>query len=249
LNKTVVFAGIVLLLGVFAAGTVLFVAPETLSQTKEMILSEVDKIQIEKVVKTSQFVKPDPEDTQAVSEAGPAEEKIDALVASFLVELRTAVRDYRTQKSVLKELVDPFNMRSTYYAEENYYFSQSILPALRLKMDKIFKAFEKTDGQIKVLAKDLPEEKQKSVLEKWASLKKEQLNLYVHYFTYEERVVDGYEDLIAFYFQYHNQMILDSEFQTIGFADPSLENQEKSLLQKISNLKAEQKQVLAQNTQ
>lgn len=170
--------------------------------------------------------------------------RFEGILNGFLQEVQANMRDYRQQRKMLTEMADPFNLRQPEYITENYGLLKTVAPELRTKMNSVVAPFEAAQAQIHAALADQPESVRENVWQRWEALKQKQLTLYVEYFTVEDQILTAYEELLGFYYQNQNAILVDSEYLSVSFAEPALEQQEQMLLSRIEELSAQQALIL-----
>ncbi len=173
-----------------------------------------------------------------------AEDQIKALFYTFLEDVKTRVAAYNKERQVLKDLVQPANLRRPDYATQNLEIAQNLIPSLRGKMDELILVFENTDQNVQALSADLQEKKRRTILEGWSKVKQEQASRYIDFFSYEEELIAAYERLLGLYAGSEGRYVVDAEHGSVLFEDPALQQEEAALRADIETLAQKQQAVL-----
>lgn len=167
-------------------------------------------------------------------------QNFEASLNGLLKDVYTQMSEYRKRRVLLDKIMRADNLRDAKYIEETYQIAGRTVSDLRQRSSKIILIFNAKDAEIKALVKGRPVEAQRSILASWDKVKKEQVTLYVRYFTIEQDILDRYQSLMVLYYQNRNSVVYFSNANQVSFKDPALNADAGRLLSDINDLKAKQ---------
>jgi len=166
--------------------------------------------------------------------------RFEASLNDLLKGIFVEVNDYRERRRILNNIVRPENLRNAQYISEGYALALQTIPDLQARSVSIIAKFGEKEAEIKRLIKDRPADAQKTILSEWNSMKGEQVDLYVQYFTIEQNILDRYQSLIGLYYQNRQSVIYDEVRNIVSFEGQGLNARAGELSQDITHLKKEQ---------
>lgn len=178
------------------------------------------------------------------AEVASAQTQFDEILKTFLADVNKAVGEYRAERKIIVESVKPENLQEPAYVEENYDMVRALLPSLRKRKDVIFNAFDVTEVKVQELVAMQPEADRQPILDQWAKLKQEQMNLYQNFFTAEDEIIKAYDNLLTFYYSKRYEFTVDLEKNTIVFKTPEDNDRARLMQDTVASLHAKQSEVL-----
>lgn len=176
----------------------------------------------------------------AAQEKARLEKAFEDILNTMIRDVAEQVRAYKTERTVLGELVNPENLGDPSYVSENYALIQSLGPALRARMDSLMMIFETADNRVQTLLLEQPENIRAPVLAKWEEMKDRNMQPYIAYFSSEEEVLRAYEALMEFYYLKQNFFTVDTQSNALIFAKPEDADREAVLREALSLARAKQ---------
>jgi hypothetical protein len=164
----------------------------------------------------------------------------------FLKNVHAGMVDYKQKRKVLVEATGPRNLSDPAYVEENLRLVETLIPSLRQRMANVIKTFEDAEAEIAGLVEGQPENVQAGILKKWADLKNAQGQVYIGYFAAENDILTAYDDLMRFYYSKRNEFTVAPETNALVFKNPKDDAEAKKLQQRITDLYAQQDELLKQ---
>jgi len=165
---------------------------------------------------------------------------IEASLNSLLEDVLIEMQEYRKRRKILDELVQPKNLRDPKYIIETYQIALRTIPDLRQRSDNIIKVFSAKDAELKRMIQGRSPSAQKNILQSWSTVKAQQVDLYVNYFTIEQTILQRYEQLIGLYYKNRNDVVYYPEGNSVAFNTQPLNAQASAFNQDIKRLKKQQ---------
>ncbi|PCI55217.1 MAG: hypothetical protein COB36_06220 [Alphaproteobacteria bacterium] len=177
---------------------------------------------------------------QAKKEQTRAE--LDKLFEQYLInfkgDLKTKAAAYKDIRTVLKEILSPYNFETREYTKENYLlFKDNVAPKLRNKAVDIINIFAEYKNNLQADLKSQDNKIQEMFLLKWQDMSNKQLDKYIDFFTKEEALIQAYEELITFYYVHSNLFSVDVEENVFLFDREKDKEEEVALRKKIKVLR------------
>lgn len=164
--------------------------------------------------------------------------EFETFLNNFLKELSKEIRQYKKDRRILKEAVDPFNLIGTQNAEQSYrVFKEEIAPLLKKKSERVMGVFERANTVVKALLTDKPEDTQSVLMAEWEALEKVHMSKLLDFFENEDRLINAHEELLKFYFIHSKLYTVDMDSGEIIFNSEKHREKEKAILDKINKIK------------
>lgn len=168
--------------------------------------------------------------------------RLDALLEQYVVNFKSDLKkkavSYKDSRTILKEILSPYNFETKEYTKENYFlFKEKVAPDLRKKAVGIIHIFEKYTKKIQQDLGGQDNKTQKMFLLKWKNMSNQQLEKFIDFFTKEEQLIQAYEELLKFYYVHSNLFSIDVKQNIFLFDREQDKKRELELRQKIKNLK------------
>ena len=168
------------------------------------------------------------------------EKSIEASLNQLLENVYIEMQEYRKRRKMLDEVVKQESLRNARYIEESYQVSLQTIPDLKKRANRIIQIFSAKDNEIRQMIQGRSPTAQKNILQSWARVKAEQVDLYVDYFVIEQEVLNKYEQLIRLYFDNRNGVIYNDQ-ANVALLDPAeLNARAMKLRQDIKDMKRQQ---------
>lgn len=159
-------------------------------------------------------------------------------LTNFKDDLKTKAASYKDSRTVLKEILSPYNFETREYTKENYLlFKDNVAPNLRNKAADIINIFAKYKDNLQADLKSQDNKIQEMFLLKWQDMSNKQLAKYIDFFTKEEALIQAYEELITFYYVHSNLFSIDVEENVFLFDREKDKKEELALRKKIKVLR------------
>lgn len=159
-------------------------------------------------------------------------------LTSFKADLKTKATAYKDSRTVLQEMLNPYNFETREYTKENYLlFKDNVAPNLRNKASEIINVFAEYKNNLQADLKNQDNKTQEMFLLKWQEMSNKQLDKYIDFFTKEEDLIQAYEKLITFYYVHSNLFSVDVEENVFLFNRKKDKKKELALRAKIKSLK------------
>ncbi len=159
-------------------------------------------------------------------------------LANFKADLKTKATAYKDSRTVLQEMLNPYNFETKEYTKENYLlFKNDVAPDLRNKATEIINIFVEYKDSLQEDLKSQDNKTQEMFLLKWQEMSNKQLDKYINFFTKEEALIQAYENLITFYYTHSNLFSVDVEENVFLFNREEDKKAELALHAKIKALK------------
>lgn len=171
-------------------------------------------------------------------------QRFEDFINGFLQQVASEVADYKKSRNVLKNLVEPANLREPEYIQENAKLAESLVMSLQLKMDDVMKSFEAADQKAQTLINELEGESQKTIQEKWIQVRDENAQKFAIYFSMEQDILTAHLRLIEFYEAHSDELEIDVANGHILFEDINLQEEEAMLRGRIMEFRVMQQDVL-----
>lgn len=184
--------------------------------------------------------------TAAPEEPLTIERRFEKLLNGFLLAVNEKARAYKNERKVLGELVKPENLSSSEYITQNQQVMKQTIAALHLKIDDLMLVFEKTQGDVQALLTGEPPAVAEPILKTWSELKSEKAGLYVDFFSIEEKILQAYDDLMAFYVLKKGEFSYDAQTGQITFKNPEDEGTVIEMRTLLVDLAAQEEALLEQ---
>lgn len=158
----------------------------------------------------------------------------DEYLNNFIKDLKSAMRDYRTDRKVLPRMIAAYNFETPDYAKENYtVFVEDISPSLREKAGNVLTIFEEYDKKVTADLSDRDDDIAQNFITQWQNMSEKQLGTYVDYFVREDALINAYGDLMRFYVRYANLYTIDPEDEIFVFKRLEDEKRHVMLLERL----------------
>ncbi|PCJ99436.1 MAG: hypothetical protein COA45_05210 [Zetaproteobacteria bacterium] len=178
------------------------------------------------------------EQTRKKAERAALDILLHKYLVTFKADLKKKALAYKKSRTVLREILSPYNFETPQYTKENYMlFKNNVAPDLRNKATEIIYIFEK---YTKNLQNDIQEHEhkiQEIFLLKWKEMSHKQLNTYIDFFTKEEKLIQAYEEIITFYYIHSNLFSVDLDQNIFLFDREKDKKKEMALRKTIKDLK------------
>lgn len=145
--------------------------------------------------------------------------EFEGFLNDFLTDVSQELREYKITRKVLVSLMQPANLRETKYIEENYEMGEATVMSLRLQMDKVMRLFETAEIEFQELLTKWPEGRGESIRQNWRSMRDEQVDVYLGYFTSEQDLLEAMQNLLSFYNEKRDVLRVDVIDDRIEFDD------------------------------
>lgn len=184
------------------------------------------------------------EDPQGeVSQEPPSPEvafakEFETFLNNFLKELAKETAQYKKDRRILKEAIDPYNLIGTDNAEQSYrVFRTELGPMLRKKGERIIGLFAKSETVVQGLLADQTKASKDKLFSEWKALEKQHLNGLLDFFEKEDQLITAHEELLKFYFVHSKLYTVDMETGAIVFSNDKYRAREAELLDAIEKLR------------
>ena len=152
------------------------------------------------------------------------QKNVEVVLNDMLGGVYAEVQAYRTRKKIVSDLIRPKNLRNVQYIDESYELSQSAIPDLLQRSVLIVQIFNEKETDIKRLVKDRPQAAQDRILSAWKKVKREQVDLYVQYFSLEQEKLLKYQELLNLFYENKSKVLYHEDLDQVYFEDESLNN-------------------------
>lgn len=161
---------------------------------------------------------------------------VDTYLEKFTDDLGQRMRDYKKNRKMVKELIQPFNHETPEDSKNSYeHFTQTLMPYLKAQSSEVIDTF----SRYKVaLDKDLIDEsssRKDRFRRQWNDMTENQINKYVDYFIKEDRLLSRYQALIEFYYVHSNLITVDIEEDAFVFKRKQDEIKHLDLLKQLKD--------------
>ena len=168
------------------------------------------------------------------------EKSVEASLNQLLEDVYIEMQEYRKRRKILDDLIKPSNLRDAQYIAESYQVSLQTIPDLKKRSNRIIQIFSAKDAEIKAMIKGRSATAQKNILQSWARVKGEQVDLYVDYFVLEQEILTRYETLMQLYFENRNGVTYSESSNQLMIKPDALNAKALNLTQEIKSLKQQQ---------
>ncbi|PCI98057.1 MAG: hypothetical protein COB14_08320 [Alphaproteobacteria bacterium] len=166
------------------------------------------------------------------------DELFNQYLTSFQTDLQEKATAYKNSRTILKEILTPYNFETKEYTKENYLlFKDNVAPDLRNKAADIINVFVEYKNNLQTDLKSQNNKTQEMFLLKWQEMSDKQLDKYIEFFTKEEALIQAYEKLITFYYVHSNLFSVDVEENMFLFNREDDKKAELTLRAKIKALR------------
>lgn len=164
--------------------------------------------------------------------------EFETFLNNFLKELVKETAQYKKDRRILKEAIDPFNLIGTENAEQSYrVFRTEIGPMLRKKGEKLIGLFAKSEKVVQGLLADQPPAAKEKLFSAWKDLEKQHMNGLLDFFENEDKLIAAHEELLKFYFVHSKLYTVDMDTGAIVFSNEKYTAREAELRGAIEKLK------------
>lgn len=164
--------------------------------------------------------------------------EFETFLNRFLKELAKETTQYKKDRRILKEAIDPYNLAGTDNAELSYRgFRDEIAPMLRKKGAYVLDIFGRSERVVEGLLADKSETVKEKLLAEWKALEKEHMHALLDYFEKEDQLIQAHEELLKFYFIHSKLYKVDMDAGKIVFSNEKYQAREQALLEKIETLR------------
>lgn len=170
--------------------------------------------------------------------------KFETILNAFIADFSKQISTYKKHRSILKEILLPYNFETPEYAKESYEtFHNEIAPSLRREAISVMDVFASKRKDVKSLLKSEPPEDSATILDEWKKMETEKVQIYIDFFDSEDALLKAYDDLLKFYYVQSNFYTVDRNTGVMEFKDENIALQEKELLGAIDAIKNNQKKI------
>ncbi len=159
---------------------------------------------------------------------------------TFLKDVQIKAKEYKSRRKVIIELVKPQNLGNPAYVQENQQMMDTLIPELKAKMDEIMAVFNQAETDIRSAISTQPADKQQSILNKWRSVRDEQANTYLAFFSSENDILQVYQEMMQFYKDRQGAYAYDEVTRSLLFTNPADKPHEHALRDRIKELESVQ---------
>lgn len=164
--------------------------------------------------------------------------EFEAFLNNFLKDLAKETAQYKKDRRILKEAIDPYNLIGTENAEQSYrVFRTEIGPMLRKKGEKLIGLFAKSEKVVQGLLADQSPAAKDKLFSAWKDLEKQHMNGLLDFFENEDRLIAAHEELLKFYFVHSKLYTVDMDTGAIVFSNEKYTAREAELRGAIEKLK------------
>ena len=178
------------------------------------------------------------------AEDAKLKQEFEDLLNGFLDSVYTQMREYKSARAVLGELMKPENLSSPEYIAENAVLAESTVMSLQLQADDVMRSFERANEQFKELVQRFDEEEREPVQEEWDEIMDTRVEQFTAFFTMDQDVLMAQLELMEFYDAHKDTITVDEENGHMIMETPELQEEEALLRGEIMEMKAMQKDVL-----
>ncbi len=170
--------------------------------------------------------------------------KMENLLNDFIHSVATLADEYKAKRKVLRDLVNPENLGSPEYVDENARLMQALIPELQGRMDAIMTVFRDTEGKVRERITDYDATAGEAILESWRKVRDDRATMYLAYFSSETDIFQAYQDMMAFYLQKKGVYRFDRSSGGLLFPKPEDKVTEQEMRQRIEDMESRQRQIL-----
>ncbi len=211
------------LIGAFCAGGYVFYLDK---KEKEAVIAATEKkVQEEALLKAEQAKKDQEIKT-----------RFETFLNVFLKNLSDNVGRYKKNRTVLKQIMVPENLKNPEYLAENAKLLESTVQTLQAQMDTIMGLFKKADTEIEPLLKKLSDKEQNPARAQWKKIQDNQAMSFMAYFTSEQDILSAHQALMVFYLQHRQSLKKNEETGEMEFSSPDDIQTVQKLENDIANL-------------
>lgn len=190
----------------------------------------------------SQDAEPEGDNGQPSAEAQTPEvafaKDFEAFLNSFLKGLAKQTAQYKKDRRILKEAINPYNLIGTENAEQSYtIFRDEIGPMLRNKSERLLSVFAESEKVVQGLLEDKSAATKDRLFSAWKNLEKEHMNGLLDFIENEDRLITAHEELLKFYFVHSKLYKVDMDSGKIVFSNEKYTAREAELLGNIEKLR------------
>jgi hypothetical protein len=183
-------------------------------------------------------------ETSATEDPNAVHKQFENLLNELLHTVREKMAAYGEQRKVLIELVQPQNLRDPAYVEENYTMMGQLAMDLHARTAELLRSFEIADTKVGELLAAHPDIDREPILEQWNTTRQKHYNVYNQFFSFEEKIIKEYQDLMSFYRSKKGAYQVDAATGAITFDSPEDRTHVDEVMRRIEDLSAQQRAVL-----
>lgn len=201
------------------------------------VLKERERISLEREAQTQARLQKEAE----------LKQNFESLINTFLSDFRDGAREYKRQRSVLKEITKPHNFASQEIADETYrIFQDDIAPSLRKRAIHIMDNFTITEKKVEEALLNEPKETRETLNNEWKKVQEPLVHTYIKFFDLESQLLDAYKTYIDFHRRYAGAIKYDAEKEKLIYPSaPSNREVADDLMQNIERIREEERRLLA----
>jgi hypothetical protein len=179
-------------------------------------------------------------DAATQAETANVEQQFEDLLNELLNTVRERMQAYGQQRKILTELVNPQNLKDPAYIEENYKIMQDLAMDLHTRTAELLHSFEMADAKVKAVLDADPALDTAAIRTKWNAEKQKHYATYNEFFSYEEKIIQGYQDLMTFYKIKQGSFTVDVAANKVTFTNADDQLRVGELQAQIETLSAKQ---------
>ena len=177
------------------------------------------------------------------------QKQFEDFINDFLDQLTEDIRAYKIKRQIVRDFIEPVNVRNEAYLAENNELMQQLSEEMIGDMDRIILSFDTADKKIHNLVSASITDNKNIILNKWNTIKNDQLDVYISYFIFEKELLSAYHDVFNFYLALGDNLKVDTIENEIVFSNPKNEKTYENLLERIESVKKESALVLKKFSQ
>lgn len=172
------------------------------------------------------------------------QKQFEDFINGFLDQLTEDIRAYKIKRQIVRDFIEPVNVRNEEYLAENNELMKQLSEEMIGDMDRIILSFDTADKKIHNLVSTSITDNKNIILNKWNTIKKDQLDVYISYFILEKELLSIYHEVFVFYMSMGANLKVNAAENKIVFSNPKNKNTYEALLERIRTVKIESALVL-----
>lgn len=196
---------------------------------------EIEKLRIQETHRLQQEAKR-LEDIKAQKDA-EFQKIVNRYLSDFTKELEAKMRNYKKNRKMVRELINPLNHETPEYSKDSYdHFTKVLMPYLREQSSHVINTFQHYKIALDTELVNESTERRERFQRQWDEMMKKQLDQYIAYFIKEDKVLAAYQDLIEFYYVHSKLIAIDFEEDAFLFKRKQDEIKHLEILARLKSI-------------
>lgn len=171
-------------------------------------------------------------------------EGFEIALNNFLGSIDQQVIAYQQKRKIVRDMVEPQNMRQFEYVPENYGMAKEVMESMKDDMEKIILFITQSDISIQnYLERENPGQRNE-LLQQWKDVKDRQSELYINFFQLERQMLDQFDQIFTVFLKSKGNYTVDVANNSVAFTDAATTRDYLNAKRRIEAIIAQERELL-----